>query len=257
MLPSYSELMNLDMFRYYAIGICIITAITCVVIYLWWALTGARQMSRDIIDNVNETTVIYDRHDNLCYINTTFDRRNIMKFLKGIDEKIDKSGLIPENSKKNCLNESTVSIYEGEIKPFTENDSIFSWKMCPIVRKHKYSGRIFVFNEITEYKNLLEQLDHKNRQLKDTLEMQRNYVQVAGKLVVEEERERIMRLLYKVAGEYLGQLQDSIERMKKYSAGSTQDDKMGFAAENDRMIGITRETIAGIRKTVKVLHVSE
>ncbi len=257
MLPSYSELVNMDMLRYYVLGICTITAIACAIIYLWWALSGERHTTRDIIENANETTVIYDKHDNLCYINTTFDRRNIMKFLNGIDEKINRSGQIPADLKKRCLEEDAVTLYEGEIKPFAEDDSIFSWKMCPVIRKHKYAGRIYVFNEITEYKNLLELLDQKNRQLKDTLEMQRSYAKVAGKLIVEEERERIMELLYKVAGEYLQQLQDSISRMKNYSAESAPEDRIEFEAENDRMIGITRETIAGIRKTVKVLHVSD
>lgn len=256
MQPSYGELMNMGMFWYYIIGICIIASSTCFVIYLWCALSRDRHITRDIIENVNETTVVYNRQNLPCYINITIDRSNITEFLHIIDEMIDKSGLIPEDFRKKCLVEKTLIIYEGEIKPFSKDDTVFSWKMCPVVRKNKYMGRIFVFNDITQYKKLYEQLDDQNQQLKDALEAQRKYAQIARRLAAEEERERIMGLVNETARDYLEHLNESIMRMNKYAVGSTQEDISMYDAENDNMIRITRETIDEIRSTVKVLNIS-
>ncbi len=256
MQPSYGELMNMSMFWYYIIGICFIIASTCAVIYLWYALSRDRQITRDIIGNVNETTVVFDSQEKPCYISIAADRGNIIRFLHRIDEMIDKSGLIPENFRETCLDENTLNIFEGEIIPYSQDNTVFSWKMCPIVRKKKYMGRIFVFNDITQYKKLYEQLDNQNQQLKAALEAQRQYARIARRLAAEEEHERIMGIVNGIARDYLKQLNKSIKTMEKYSAGNAQEDMSVFETENDRMIRITRETIDEIRRTVKVLHVS-
>ncbi len=123
-------------------------------------------------------------------------------------------------------------------------------------KKSKYMGCIYVFNDITQYKKLLEQLDQKNRQLKEALEIQRKYARVARNLAAEKERERIMELVNTIAGDYLEQLQQSIKTMEKYATSNDPNNSLVFDAENSRMIQITRETIGEIRKTVRALHVS-
>lgn len=256
MLPAYGELLNISMFWYLIIGICIIASCVCAIVYLWCALSESRRITHDIIGNVNETTVIYDRQDKPCFININTNRDNILEFLQTIDAAINKSGCIPENLRESSLHENALSCYEGEIKPFPDNDSVFLWKMCPVIRKNKYLGRIYVFNDITEYKKLLEQLDQKNKQLKEALEAQRKYAEVAKQLAAEKERERIMGLVNAIAGDYLEQLRLSIKTMEKYATGNSQEDSPVFEAENDRMIRITRETIGEIRKTVQALHAS-
>jgi hypothetical protein len=254
MQPAYGGLVNMAIFWYYMTGICVIAASTAAVVYLWWALSKGRHITRDILENVNENTVIYDRNDNPCYINITNERSNIKDFLQSIDTEISRSGIIPENFRESCLHKNPPSTYEGEIKPFPGNDSVYSWKMCTVVRKKKYCGRIFVFNDITEYKKLHEQLGHQNRQLREALDAQRRYAEVVKRLGAETERERIMGIVNKIAAEYLEQLKESIGIMEKYAAGSTAEHVYVFEAENDRMIHITRETISKIRNTVKVLH---
>jgi|GEM_PF-3931913 nitrate reductase NapAB chaperone NapD len=254
MQPVYDGLVDIGMFWCYMTGICIIAASTGTIEYLWWALSKGRHITRDIFENVNETTVIYDRNDRPCYVNITYERSSINDFLQSIDEEINRSGILPENFKESCPGENALSLYEGEIKPFAENDSIYSWKMCPVVRNKKYFGRIFVFNDITEYKKLLEQLDNQNRQLKEALDAQRRYAGVVKRLGAEIERERIMGLVNGIAAEYLEQLKESIRTMEKYAAGNTAKLVCVFEAENNRMINITRETISRIRNTVKSLH---
>jgi len=254
MQNTYGGLVNTTMFWYYMTGICVIAASTTAVMHLWWALSRGRHIIRDIFENVNETTVIYDRNDKPCYINITYERSNIKDFLQSIDEQINSSGILPENFRESCLNENSSSLYEGEIKPFPDNDSIYSWKMCPVIRNKRYFGRIFVFNDITEYKKLHEQLGRQNRQLKEALDAQRRYAEVVNRLGAETERERIMGLVNASAAEYLEQLKESVRAMEKYAAGSTAEHVAVFEAENDRMINITRETISKIRNTVKALH---
>lgn len=254
MQPAYGELLNMGMFWYYIIGVCIIASSTCVIVYLWCALSENRHIIHDIIEHVNETTVIFDRQDKPCYVNINLNRNNTQELLQSIEAAINQSGCIPENLQESCLCENAMISYEGEIQPFAENDSVFAWKMCPVIRKNKYLGRIFVFSDITQYRKLLEQLDQKNRQLKEALEAQRKYAGVARNLAAEKERERIMGVVNTIAGDYLEQLKQSIQTMKKYAAGNSQKDISVFEAENDRMIRITRETIGEIRSAVRALH---
>lgn len=256
MQPAYGELLNLEMFRVFLIGICIIAGCTGMTVYLWVALSRSRKINRVIIKNVNETIVIYNRQDKPCYINTAFECDNIQNFLQDIEEAIHASGLIPGDFRESSLNKETSSMYEGEIKPSSENDATFTWKMRTIMRKNKYLERILVFNDITRYKKFLDQLDHKNRQLKDALEAQRKYAEVARSLAAEKERERIMGLVNAIAGDYLEQLRQSIQTMRAYADGNDPKDISVFEAENKRMIQITRETIVKMRNTVKALHVS-
>ncbi len=256
MQPAYGDLLNLNIFWYFIIGICIIASSTGLIVYLWCTLSEDRHIIHDIIVSVNETTVIYNKQGKPCFVNINSERDNILEFLQNIEIAINQSGCIPENLKESCLHESTPTTYEGEIKPFAEDDSVFVWKMCPIVKKSKYMGCIYVFNDITQYKKLLEQLDQKNRQLKEALEIQRKYARVARNLAAEKERERIMELVNTIAGDYLEQLQQSIKTMEKYATSNDPNNSLVFDAENSRMIQITRETIGEIRKTVRALHVS-
>ncbi|MBP7177273.1 MAG: hypothetical protein KBA53_13790 [Thermoclostridium sp.] len=257
MQPAYGELLNMEMFRFLLIGISIIAGCTSAIVYLWGALSRSRKINRAIIMNVNETIVIYNGKDKPCYINTAFECNNIQKFLQETELAIHASGLIPRDFRETSLNEDALSLYEGEIELSSESDYLtLTWKMRTIMRKNKYLGRILVFNDITKYQKLLDQLDHKNKQLKEALEAQRKYAEIARNLAAEKERERIMVLVNTIAGDYLEQLRRSIQTMKAYANESNLKDESVFEAENDRMIQITRETIGKIRGTVKALHVS-
>ncbi len=128
--------------------------------------------------------------------------------------------------------------------------------MCPIVRNRQYHGRIYVFNDITQYAKLQEQLNNQNRQLKEALEAQRKYTEITQKLSTEEERERIMVIIDRVAKEYLEQLNDSIERMEVNSHQDSDENLAVYEAENEKMIQLTRDTIGKVRSTVKELHVT-
>lgn len=257
MEQTYGGLVSMGFFWTYLIGIIVVTAGVCFVICLWWSRSKDKHITRDIIENVNETIVIYDAQDKPCYVNLTLDRSNTDELLQSIDREINHSGIIPEDIRERCLDEEQVNLYEGEIKPYANIDSVFAWKMRPVVRNKKYFGRIFVLNDITQYVKLHKQLDRQNKQLQEALEEQRKFAAITKKLVTEEERDRIMGIVNRIAQDYLEQLNLSIEKMERYAYSNSKRDAAVYEEENNRMIQITRDTISKIRDTVKVLHDKE
>lgn len=254
MQAAYIGIPYMNVLLYYWMGISILMLIIGAAVHIWSILFRSSQITRDIIGNVNETIVVYDKKDRPCFVNINYQHADTFEFQKRTSEAIDKSGRITNNFKESGWDEDDFRYFEGEIVPFPDNDTVLSWRMCPIIRNNKYMGRIFVFNDITQQKKLLEQLDHKNRQLKEALEEQRKYAEISKKLVAEEERERIMNLVNRIAGDYLEQLNECIIRMRKYAVGREHEDQAGFEAENEKMIRITRESISEIRNTVKALY---
>lgn len=126
--------------------------------------------------------------------------------------------------------------------------------MRPVLRNMRYFGCIYVFSDITQYTKLHEQIEKQNIELKDAYEKQRQYVEVAKKLSVEEERERIMCIVNDISAAYRKQLDESIKKMELYVAGTEPEDIIAYETENGRMIQVTRDTIAKIRSTVRELH---
>lgn len=246
----------MDSLTLYAVSFCAIVATISAVSCLWWAFSQKRKTARDIIENVNETIVIFDSYDKPCYINITIkqDGMDESDFLKSLENEINRSGRIPEDLNTACLDAKEPIILEGEIKPRVCFGLTLSWKMCPVVCNGRYMGRIYVFNDITQYVTLQEQLDEQNKQLKAALEDQRRYAAISQKLSSEEERERIMGIINLMAKEYLGQLYKSIAVMENNAFSDPIIALKKYEAENEKMIQLTRETIREVRQTVKELH---
>ena len=226
-----------------------VTIAVGIIVCLWWLLSQKKKVTRDIVENVDETIVIFDKQDRPCYINLTAERSKTEEFLQSINREIIQSGNIPKELEPN-------TIYEGKMEPYVNDDTVLSWKMSSIIRDHKYYGRIFVFHDITVYAKLMKRMELQNMQLKDALEAQKEYTLVTAKLRVEEERERIMLLIDGIARDYLAQLNEGISDLEECTNSGLINDKATYESKSDEMIQITRDAIAKVRKTVKELRVS-
>ncbi len=242
-----------SVFTYFII-IAVVTALSSFIVLFWWLRSKDRHITRDIIENVNETIVIFDRQGDPSYVNIVPDRDNNDEFLNSIEKEILHSGVLPLDYTIRCLQDNGSTVYEGVLKPYKAYDSVYSWKMRPVLRNMRYFGCIYVFSDITQYTKLHEQIEKQNIELKDAYEKQRQYVEVAKKLSVEEERERIMCIVNDISAAYRKQLDESIKKMELYVAGTEPEDIIAYETENGRMIQVTRDTIAKIRSTVRELH---
>lgn len=213
-----------------------------------------RYITLNIIENIDETVIIYDKQNRQCYLHIGTDFIHYPEFITKIEKEIKACRNIPENFNILCTEKNDMQIFEGKIKLFLNKMMCFNFKISPIFRKGKYLGKILVVNDMTKYSELLEQLNNKNSQLKEALEHQREYVQVARRLVSEEERSRIMGIVNGIAGEYLQNLKKSIERLEGCKSTGDVNGDREFIEENDKMIQKTREIINEIRDTVKLLH---
>ncbi len=246
----------MDSLMLYSVSVAFLVVTISIVACLWWAFSHKRQTARDIIENVNETIVIFDSSDKACYVNLTLSKGEIdeFEFLQSIEREINQSTDVPRDLNTRCIEEKEPLLFEGEMKPLTNREIVLSWKMCPVVKNRQYMGRIYVFNDITQYVTLQRQLDHQNNKLKAALESQRRFALISQKLSAEEERERIMVIINNMAKEYLGKLYNGISEMENSTYEVNADPSERFEEENEKMIQLTRETIRDVRKTVKELH---
>ena len=98
-----------SVFTYFII-IAVVTALSSFIVLFWWLRSKDRHITRDIIENVNETIVIFDRQGDPSYVNIVPDRDNNDEFLNSIEKEILHSGVLPLDYTIRCLqdNGSTV-----------------------------------------------------------------------------------------------------------------------------------------------------
>lgn len=227
-------------------------------LFFFYLCTAGRMKNRFItlntIENTDETVIIYNKRERQCYVHTNPDYEKTPGFIKEIEEAVKESQYNGNHIRNMYPAQSESALTEYEIHLYQDKSRYFKCKVSPIIRNDKYLGKILVANDITQYNELIDQLNHKNVQLKKALDAQREHVQVMKKLTIEEERARIMELVNSIAGQYLQNLKGGVERLMLLVEKDDIYSERDFKEENDKMIRDTRKTIEQIRSTVKALN---
>ena len=164
---------------------------------------------RKIVHNLNQSIVVVDstnRIDNFnkCFADTfspegqikIYD--NINKFIKHLKNNIvyspETENLINAMRNENKTNSSGTEYVQPSKKSFHVNvQPVFG-------SKNAYIGRIIMFNDITEYKNLYDEVSEKNIELSAMNEQLAQYAETVEELAIIKERNRFARDVHDTLG---------------------------------------------------------
>ncbi|OPZ84353.1 MAG: Sensor histidine kinase DesK [Firmicutes bacterium ADurb.Bin419] len=165
---------------------------------------------RKIVHNLNESIVVVDSVNRIDNYNKSFGDTfspdgqikiydNINKFIKSLKDNIayspETENLIKAMKSENKTNSS------GELNLLTPVKKCFHVNVQPIFgSKNAYIGRIIIFNDITEYKNLFDEVSEKNIELSAMNEQLSEYAETVEELAIIKERNRFARDVHDTLG---------------------------------------------------------
>lgn len=165
---------------------------------------------RKIVHNLNQSIVVVDstnRIDNFnkCFADTfspegqikIYD--NINKFIKHLKNNIVYS---PETENLiNAMRNENKTNSSGELNMSSPVKKSFHVNVQPVFgSKNAYIGRIIMFNDITEYKNLYDEVSEKNIELSAMNEQLAQYAETVEELAIIKERNRFARDVHDTLG---------------------------------------------------------
>lgn len=165
---------------------------------------------RKIVHNLNESIVVVDSMNRIDSFNKSFSITfqspepikiydNINKFVKNLKDNIVDT---PETAKLiHAIKYETSSSVSGELTLTTPVNKCFYVNIQPLFgSKNEFLGRIILFNDITEYKSLLDELNEKNAELTALNDQLSEYAQTVEELAVTKERNRFARDVHDTLG---------------------------------------------------------
>ncbi|MFZ5989934.1 MAG: histidine kinase N-terminal 7TM domain-containing protein [Bacillota bacterium] len=165
---------------------------------------------RKIVHNLNESIIVVDSLNKIDSFNKSFTSTfpgseqikiydNISKFIKSLKENIINS---PETDKLiHSIKYETISNVSGELTLTRPVRKCFHVNIQPIFgSKNEFLGRIILFNDITEYKNLLDEVNEKNAELSALNDQLSEYASTVEELAVTKERNRFARDVHDTLG---------------------------------------------------------
>lgn len=207
----------------------------------------------NIMEGIDETVVIFDKLGQPAYIHNGFQSVDLSGHLEEIDGLIKRNSHQPECTYNNgCIENETGS--EGEITLKQKTVVQLHYKLSALYFNKEYMGKIIVLRDITSYTSLLEELNEKNRLLKEAFDKQKEYVKVARRLIGEEERAKILHMVNRTAGEFLKKVKIQVDSLEASALADGALVKERVKAENEELLALTIKAIGEVRQAVKKLH---
>lgn len=215
---------------------------------------------KKIVSNLNESIVVVDSLNKIDNFNNSFSTTF------STTEKIniyDDIGKFTEYLKANCsltteaqrlidvINDvkSTDSEY-GEIDMLFPEKKSFRISTQPIFGKNQaFLGRIILFNDITEYKNLLDEVKDKNTELTAMNQQLAEYADTVEELSIARERNRFARDVHDTLGHsmtLLISLLEVINIVYKKDPEKTEE-------KISQALKVAREGLTELRRSIKGL----
>ncbi len=165
---------------------------------------------RRIINNMKESFIVVDDTNRIIKYNEAFasnfieslslkHNSDIRHFVEGISEKIKDDPTSTEIA--NVLLSSSDAPYAGELKLTIPEKKSYSVNIQPIITDEKvYIGRIISFNDVTEYRKVLDELNLKNIELGEANLRLKEYASTVEELTLTKERNRIAHDVHDTLG---------------------------------------------------------
>ncbi|NLL05714.1 MAG: hypothetical protein GX270_07995 [Clostridiaceae bacterium] len=165
---------------------------------------------RRIVHNLNESIVVIDSLNNIDNYNKSFEdyfaKNNQVKVYDNINKLIRslKNDILytPETEKLiNSIKYEKTANTSGELTVLNPTKRCFRVNIQPLFgSKNEYLGRIIIFYDITEYKNLLDEVNEKNAELSAMNEQLAEYAETVEELAIIKERNRFARDVHDTLG---------------------------------------------------------
>lgn len=207
-----------------------------------------------LFSRVEAVVIVTGKEGNISYVNHPEELEQIFGDVKNIKEIICSISKLSQdqddrlfNDKVECLSEKRFS---GEFFS-SANETYYAYKMNPIRTKQKqYLGNTIVFEDISDIRLQEIELEEQNKQLLNSNQKLKNYVNVAVSLEAEEERLRLLEEIQMTLIQDIEGVLEEIELLKKnyFSDDSYQSDFLILADKLRQIYQTVRKTVGKISK---------
>lgn len=200
----------------------------------------------DVIEGTDEMIVFLDDKDNVCYYHNGTD-------IDGLPEQIFE---IVKQIRQNHVDLTTAKngncdvVYQGELNTNFDKMRILKYKANLLFDNSNLIGFIVMLRDVTEFKELLRDLNQKNLMLQEAFQKQKEYVRVEQQLLSENERAKILEKINSVAGDYLREFKSRVSMIEQSQQEHIGDSKLMLIEHSEEMLKLTQNAIEGVRQTV-------
>ncbi|MDQ2085413.1 histidine kinase N-terminal 7TM domain-containing protein [Herbivorax sp. ANBcel31] len=214
---------------------------------------------RKIVYNLNESIIVVDSLNRIDNFNKSFldtfsttqkiriydDIETFTKYLKST------VSLTAESEKLiNAINDTSAISESGQIDIISPQKKSFRVNIQPLFgKKQDFLGRIILFNDITDYKNLLDEVNDKNAELTAMNQQLSEYAATVEELSIAKERNRFAKDVHDTLGHSMTLLISLLEVSNitcKKSPEKTEE-KLSQA------LNVAREGLKELRRSIKGL----
>jgi signal transduction histidine kinase len=210
---------------------------------------------RKIVDNMRESILVTDKLNRISDFNhalvyvfsehspiQTGDDISIwVNNLQGKIEKTVESQLIMQ-----AIADSKTTKFSGEISLIQPKKSCLRVNIQPIIVGKEVIGRVISFNDITDYKNLWDELHTKNNELSIKNQQLEKYATTVAELAVTKERNRFARDVH----DTLGQTMTLLITLLQIAKNDCRHDLTKAENRLDEALKIAGEGLAEVRRSL-------
>lgn len=204
-----------------------------------------------VFDNMKEGIIIVNNFNKITDFNYSF-KNSFSDFHIDINSDMGDFCRYLANLKVSCSSELLDSMAMGISSPLTNemvinNSQYFSVNVQPIFNsRNKLLGRVITFSDISIYKNLMEDLDIKNKELSLKNEALKEHLTTAAELASEKERNRIAQDIHDTLGHTMTILIALLEVCKiTYKKDSSVSEK-----KLEQAVEVAREGLKQLRESL-------
>ena len=228
---------------------------------------------RKIVDNMKESILVVDNFNRIKDFNNAFGNAffeyGIFQIGDEINTVVKKLGENIGNSDESLwLIEAIADIkiirISGELNLVKPNKRCFTVNIQPIPSNKEIIGRVISFNDITDYKNLWDELHAKNIELSTKNEQLEKYAKTIEELAVANERNRFARDVHDTLGQTMTLLITLLQIIKNEcrsnlnKAETRLDEALKIASDGltevrRSLIGLAPENIDSLKNVLQSL----
>ncbi|MCX7708590.1 MAG: histidine kinase [Clostridia bacterium] len=214
---------------------------------------------RKIVDNMKEAAVVVDAFNTIVNYNNSFHdvflKNGRVRLNNEITELMDQ--LMPDIEKGADTEKAVFGIYNmntvnftGELSFIHPERKSFAVNIQPIYSKKKeILGRVISFNDISEYKKLLDELNEKNEELSAMNEQLKEYAAAVEELTIAKERNRFARDVH----DTLGHSMTLLIALMEVSSITCRKDPDKTEEKLAEAVKIAREGLKELRRSISGL----
>jgi signal transduction histidine kinase len=214
---------------------------------------------RKIVDNMKEAIVVVDNFNKIINFNAAFtdtfpgcssimNNDDINIFIKILEERLKKD--IDSLGTLDSIVKPEVISYYGELTLFKPSFKTYSVTIQPVFRRNKeVLGRVISFNDVTEYKRLLDELSEKNYELSAMNEQLKEYAATVEELAIAKERNRFARDIH----DTLGHTMTLLIALLEVSSITCKKDLEKTEEKLHEAIDVAREGLKEVRRSISGL----